>query len=44
MSTKYSYICNLHFVGENCPSAEYLDPTSALLSTEHVGLYHNMIV
>ena len=37
-------LCSLHFVGENGPPAEYLDPTSAFLSTEHVSLYYNMIV
>ena len=36
---KYSYICSLHFVGETGPTAEYPDPTSAVLSTEHVSLY-----
>ena len=35
----YSYICSLHFVGENGPTAEYPDSTSAVLSTEHVSLY-----
>ena len=30
--TNYSYICSLHF----CPTTEYPDPTSAVLSTEHV--------
>ena len=37
--TKYSYICSLHFVGENSSTAEYSDPTSAVLSTKHVSLY-----
>ena len=27
-------LCSLHFVGENFPPAEYLDPTSAFLSTD----------
>ena len=37
--TNYSYICSLHFVGKNGPTAEYPDPTSAVISTEHVSLY-----
>ena len=42
----YSYICSLHFVGENGPTAEYSDFKSAVLSTEHVSLYfiHNTLI
>ena len=34
--TEYSYICSLHFVGENGPTAEYPDPTSAVLSIRNM--------
>ena len=32
--TKYSYICSLHFVGENGPTADYPDPVSAVTSAD----------
>jgi hypothetical protein len=35
--TKDSYICSLHFVGQNGPTEEHPDPVSALTSTENVS-------
>ena len=35
--TKHSYICSLHFVGENGPSEKYPDPVSAVKSVENVS-------
>ena len=42
MCTKYSYICSLHFVGENGPTAEYPDPISAVKSAEHVSFHEQL--
>ena len=36
--TKHSYICSLHFVGENGPSPVHPDPVSAIASREKVNL------
>ena len=40
--TKDSYICSLHFVGENGPTNDYPDPISAIKSTENVSINHNL--
>ncbi len=40
--TKYSYICSLHFVGENGPTADYPDPISAVKSAEHVSFHEQL--
>ena len=34
---KDSYVCSLHFVGENGPTPEYPDPISAITSKEKVS-------
>ena len=34
---KDSYICSLHFVGENGPTGDYPDPLSAVKSSESVS-------
>ena len=36
--TKDSYICSLHFVGENGPTMDHPDPISAVKSTENVSV------
>ena len=36
--TKDSYICSLHFVGENGPTYDYPDPISAIKSAENVSI------
>jgi hypothetical protein len=36
--TKDSYICSLHFVGENGPTLECTDPISAVKSAENVSV------
>ena len=41
--SKDSYICSLHFVGENGPSKDNSDPISATASKERVGLLRIMI-
>ena len=41
--SKDSYICSLHFVGENGPSKANLDPISATTRKERVGLLRIMI-
>ena len=41
--SKDSYICSLHFVGENGPSKNNPDPISATASKERVGLLRIMI-
>jgi hypothetical protein len=35
--TKDSYICSLHFVGQNGPTVENPDPISAIASEEQVN-------
>ena len=42
--TKDSYICGLHFVGENGPTDENPDPISATASKEKVSLCHIVIL
>ena len=34
---KDSYVCSLHFVSENGPTADYPDPISAITSKEKVS-------
>ena len=42
VSTKDSYICSLHFVGENGPTNEYPDPISAVKSAENVSINRDL--
>lgn len=42
--TKDSYICSVHFVGENGPTDEYPDPVSATASEERVSLLNIVIL
>ena len=36
------HICSPHFVGENGPTADYPDPTSAVKSAEHVSFHEQL--
>ena len=38
--TKDSYVCSLHFVGENGPTDDYPDPISAISSYEKVSFIY----
>ena len=37
----HSFICSLHFVGENGPTYEHPDPISAVKSAENVSIQSN---